>query len=61
MPSKSRAQQKLMHAIANSPEFASKVGIPQSVGQDYAAADHARGKQKLPDHTPSKKRRYKKN
>ena len=28
-----------MEAIAHSPEFAKKAGVPQSVGKDYAAAD----------------------
>ena len=39
MPSKSKAQHNLMEAVAHSPKFAKKVGIPQSVGQDLAAAD----------------------
>ena len=45
MPSVSRAQQKAMHAAANGN---STLGIPQSVGEDFAAADHARGPTKLP-------------
>jgi hypothetical protein len=28
-----------MEAVANNPKFAKKVGIPQSVGKDFAAAD----------------------
>jgi hypothetical protein len=28
-----------MEAIANNPKFASKVGVPQSVGKDFEAAD----------------------
>jgi hypothetical protein len=28
-----------MEAIAHSPSFAKKVGVPQSVGQDFSAAD----------------------
>jgi hypothetical protein len=39
MPSKSKAQQRLMQAVAHSPEFAAKVGIPQSVGQEFNDAD----------------------
>lgn len=31
-----------MAAIANSPAFAKKVGVPQSVGQDFSAADKGR-------------------
>jgi len=39
MPSKSRAQHNLMEAVAHIPKFAKKVGIPQSVGKDFAKAD----------------------
>lgn len=48
MPSKSKAQKKLMNAVAHSPEFAKKVKIPQKVGKDFVAADKAAGKRKLP-------------
>lgn len=30
-----------MHAVAHSPKFAAKVGIPQSVGEEFNAADEA--------------------
>lgn len=39
MPSKSSSQHRLMEAVAHNPGFAKKVGIPQSVGKDFAAAD----------------------
>ena len=39
MPSKSPAQKRLMQAVAHSPKFAKKVGIPQVVGKEFAAAD----------------------
>ena len=39
MPSKSKAQHNLMAAVAHNPKFAKKVGIPQSVGKDFAKAD----------------------
>lgn len=39
MPSKSPQQAKLMRAVAHNPEFAQKVGIPQSVGEEFAQAD----------------------
>ena len=52
MPSKSPAQAHLMQAVAHNPEFAKKVGIPQSVGQDFAAADKAKGD--IPDHMRKK-------
>lgn len=43
MPSKSAAQHRLMEAVAHSAKFAKKVGIPQSVGKDFSAADKAKG------------------
>jgi hypothetical protein len=39
MPSVSKKQHNLMEAVAHSPAFAKKVGIKQSVGQDFAKAD----------------------
>jgi hypothetical protein len=39
VPSKSAKQHNFMAAIANNPAFAKKVGVSQSVGKDYAAAD----------------------
>lgn len=39
MPSSSKAQHSLMTAVAHSPSFAKKVGIPQKVGKDFTAAD----------------------
>jgi hypothetical protein len=42
MPSSSAKQHKFMEAIAHSPSFAKKVGVPQSVGQDFASADKGR-------------------
>lgn len=44
MPSKSRKQAKLMRAVAHNPGFAKKVGIPQSVGREFAHADKILGK-----------------
>ena len=35
MPAKSVKQKRLMQAVANNPEFAKEVGIPQSVGKEY--------------------------
>lgn len=43
MPSKSKSQHDLMEAVAHSPEFAKKAGIPQSVGKDFAKADDKAG------------------
>jgi hypothetical protein len=42
MPSTSKKQHNFMAAIANSPAFSKKVGIPQSVGKDFTAADKGR-------------------
>lgn len=42
MPSVSQAQHNLMQAVAHNPKFAKKVGIAQSVGRDFAAADRGR-------------------
>jgi hypothetical protein len=42
MPSTSKKQHNFMEAIAHSPSFAKKVGVPQTVGQDFAKADKGR-------------------
>ena len=39
MPSSSPKQRKLMRAVAHSQKFAQKVGVPQSVGREFKAAD----------------------
>ncbi len=39
MPSVSQKQHNLMAMVANNPAAAKRVGIPQSVGQDFATAD----------------------
>jgi len=39
MPSKSLAQHRLMELVAHNPAAAKRVGIPQSVGQDFVQAD----------------------
>lgn len=39
MPFKSEAQAKLMRAVAHSPAFAKKVGVPQSVGKKFVRED----------------------
>jgi hypothetical protein len=46
MPSKSPKQAKMMRAVAHSPKFARKVGIPVSVGKHFVAADKAKAKRK---------------
>ena len=42
MPSTSKKQHNFMEAIAHSPSFAKKVGVPQSVGKDFSSADKGR-------------------
>ena len=42
MPSTSKKQHNFMAAVANNPSFAKKVGVPQSVGQDFNKADKGR-------------------
>ena len=42
MPSTSKKQAKLMAAVAHNPAFAKKVGIPQSVGEEFNKADKGR-------------------
>lgn len=44
MPSTSAKQAKFMRAVANSPKFAKKVGVSQSVGKDFEMADKKRKK-----------------
>jgi len=39
MPSTTKKQHNFMAAIAHSPSFAKKVGVPQSVGKDFSNAD----------------------
>ena len=42
MPSTSKKQHNFMAAVAHSPEFAKKAGVPQSVGKDFSNADKGR-------------------
>lgn len=42
MPSVSGKQHRFMEAVAHSPEFAKKAGVPQAVGKDFAKADLAK-------------------
>jgi hypothetical protein len=43
MPSKSKAQAKLMAAVAHDKGFAKKVGIPVKVGKEFNKADAGTG------------------
>ena len=42
MPSVSGKQHRFMEAVAHNPAFAKKVGVPQSVGQEFSKADKGR-------------------
>ena len=42
MPTVSRKQHNFMQAVAHSPEFAKKAGVPQSVGREFSQADKGR-------------------
>jgi hypothetical protein len=42
MPSTSKKQADFMRAVAHSPEFAKKTGVPQSVGKEFSNADMSR-------------------
>ena len=42
MPSASKKQHNFMEAVAHSPAFAKKAGVPQSVGKDFSTADKGR-------------------
>jgi hypothetical protein len=42
MPSKTPKQERFMAAVAHSPKFAKKVGVPQSVGKEFSEADAAK-------------------
>jgi len=60
MPSSSERQHRFMEAIAHSPSFAKKAGVPQSVGKDFANADDKAGITKTHDGKPVKKSRREK-
>ena len=46
MPSVSGKQHRFMEMVAHDPAAAKRVGVPQSVGKDFAAADAAKAKNK---------------
>ena len=55
--SKSQAQWNLMHAVAHNPAFAKKVGVKQSVGKEFSAADTGHNKASLPKRVVPKKKK----
>jgi hypothetical protein len=46
MPSKSGKQHRFMEMVAHDPKAAKRVGVPQSVGKEFAKADAAKSKDK---------------
>lgn len=44
MPSASGKQHRLMELVAHNPQAAKRLGIKQSVGEDFVKADKAEGK-----------------
>lgn len=49
MPSKSKAQARLMRAAAGSKKIAKKVGISQSKAKEWVRADKKKGTKGLPE------------
>jgi len=47
VPSVNSKQAKFMAAVAHSPSFAKKVGVPQSVGKEFNKADKESGMKKM--------------
>lgn len=45
-----------MQAVKNNKKFAKKVNIPQSVGDEFAAADQGGSYQQLPERIPAGKK-----
>lgn len=55
MPSVSRKQHNLMAMVANNPKAAKRVGIPQSVGEEFLQADKGKKFSKGGEMAESKK------
>jgi hypothetical protein len=47
MPAKSAKQKRFMQAVANSPKFANKVDVPQSVGAEYTKENKMKKKMNM--------------
>ena len=58
MPSTSPKQHRFMEAVAHSPSFAKKAGVPQSVGRDFADADDKAGITKKPPGSPKSREEH---
>lgn len=60
LPSKTPKQHAFMEAIAHSPEFAKKAGVPQKVGKEFAKADDKAGITKIHKGKSAKKKPHEK-
>lgn len=49
MPVKSKAQNRLMRAVAANPKVAKRTGVPQSVAEEFVKATHGKKIGKLPE------------
>ena len=47
MPAKSDKQERFMRAVAHSPSFAKKVGVPMSVGREFTKAEGGEMKESM--------------
>lgn len=54
MPSKSLSQHNFFEMIAHDPGAAKRVGVKQSVGKEFVAADKGRDLSKLPERVQHK-------
>lgn len=57
MPSKSKAQNRMMHAVAKNKKLGERLGVPQKVAKEYVKADAGRKIKKLPMHVKKTKKR----
>ena len=56
MPSSSVKQHNFMEMVAHDPKAAKRVGVPQSVGEDFATADKGKDLADLPTRARAKAR-----
>lgn len=54
MPSESKAQHRLMEAVAHSRSTAAKLGISQKTAREFVSHDKGRNVSKLPEHVKKK-------
>ena len=51
MPPRSKAQNRLMQAVAHDPAIARKTGVPQKVGREFTIGLKSGSIKGLPEHT----------